>query len=126
MPIKSYVGSGLNDPSILRNSTHVDFSNKNLDNVRFVKLNSLPAVWEHLSPEIYVDEAISDGEVESSLFRLDPDEKLDLDEQDSLLPNSTLTTPKTIVEIPTESYVGRLHEIDRNQSTFIISLKRSR
>ena len=39
------------------------------------------------------------------MLRLDPDEKLKLDEQDSIIPNSTLTSPKTTKEIPTKSYV---------------------
>ena len=33
---KSYVDSGLNDPSIIQNTAHVDFNDKNLDNVRFL------------------------------------------------------------------------------------------
>ena len=52
---------------------------------------------------------------ESSWSRLDPGEKLNLDEQDSIFPNSTLTSPKTIIEMPTKSYVDSLHEINRNR-----------
>ena len=44
VPTKNYVDSGLNDPSITRNDFHVDFNEKNLDNVRFVEVNSMPAV----------------------------------------------------------------------------------
>ena len=58
---------------------------------------------------------ISDGVDESSLLRLDPDEKLRLDEQDSIALNSTLTLPKTIIELPTKSYVDSLHENRRNR-----------
>ena len=46
---KSYVDSGLNDPSIKRSTAHVDFNDKNHDNVRFVKVKSLPAVPERLT-----------------------------------------------------------------------------
>ena len=99
---KSYVDSGFNDPSIIRNTAHVDFNDKSLDNVRSVKVNSLPAVREHLTPKFYVDEAISHSVDESSLLRLDPDEKLKLDEQDSIILNSNLTLPKTKTEIPTK------------------------
>ena len=49
------------------------------------------------------------------MSRLDPDEKLNLDEQDSLLLNSSLTSPKTIIELPTKSYVDSLHENGRNR-----------
>ena len=49
-----------NDPSIIKNAAHVDFNDKNLDNVRFVKVNSMLAVREHLTLKCYVDYAISD------------------------------------------------------------------
>ena len=111
---KSYVDSELNDPSLIRKSAHVDFNDKNLDNVRFVKVNSLPAVREHLTPKLYVDEAISHSVDESSLIRLDPDEKSELDEKDSIILNSTLISPKTIIEIPTKLFINSSHENSRN------------
>ena len=49
------------------------------------------------------------------LLRLDPNEKLQLDEQDSLIFNSTLTSPKTVIEVPTKSYIDSLHESSRNR-----------
>ena len=55
---KSYVDSGLNDPSIIRNTTHVDFKDKKLDKFRFIKVNSMPAIGEHLTAKYYVDRAI--------------------------------------------------------------------
>ena len=101
---KQYVDIKFNDPSIIKNTAHVDFNDKNLDNVRFVKVNSMPAVGEHLTAKYYVDNAISKAIDESSLLRFDPDEKL---EQDSIILNSTLTSPKTILEIPTKNYVDK-------------------
>ena len=99
---KQYVDNKFNDPSIIKNIAHVDFNDKNLDNVRFVKVNSMPAVGEHLTAKYYVDNSISKAIDESSLLRLDPDEKM---EKDSIILNSTLTSPKTILEIPTKNYV---------------------
>ena len=107
---KIYVDSKFNDPSIIRNTTHVDFNDKNLHSVRFIKVNSMPAVGEHLSAKYYVDYAISNSVDESTLLRLDPDEKLDLDNQDSIILSSTLTDPMTIFEISTKAYVDSLHE----------------
>ena len=49
------------------------------------------------------------------MLRLDPNEKLKLDEQDYIVLNSTLTSPKTIIEIPTKSYVDSLHEFNRKR-----------
>ena len=115
IPTKSYVDSRINDPSIIRNNTHVDFNDKNLDNVRLVKVNSLPAVREHLTLQIYVDEDISFWLDELSLLRLDPDEKLKQVEQDSIILNSSFTSLKTIIEVPTKSYVDSLHESIRKR-----------
>ena len=47
------------------------------------------------------------------MLRIDPDGKTKLEEQDSIIPNSSLTSPKTIIEIPTKSHVDRLHENSR-------------
>ena len=99
---KQYVDNNFNDPSIIKNTAHVDFNDKNLDNVRFVKVNSMPAVGEHLTAKYHVDNAISDRVNEQSLLRLDIDEKLT---QDTIILNSTLTTPKTIIELSTKNYV---------------------
>ena len=56
MLIKKY-----NDPSIIKKSAPVDFNDKNLNNVRFIKANSFPAVPEHLTAKLYIDQDISDG-----------------------------------------------------------------
>ena len=111
----SYVDNGSKDPHIIKNTAHVDFNDKNFDIVRFVKMNSLPAVREHLTPKIFADEALSLSTNDSSIISLDRDEKLKLDEQDSLILNSFLTSPKTIIKIPTKSSVIILHETKRNR-----------
>ena len=51
LPTESYVDIRWNYASIIRNTTHVDFKDKNLDNVRFVNVHSMPAVREHLTPK---------------------------------------------------------------------------
>ena len=113
LPTKNYVDKKSDDPSVIKNPTHVDFNDKNLDNVRFIKVNSFPAIPEHLTAKKFVDQAICYSVDESSLLRLDPNEKLNLDEQDSILLNFTLTSPKTIIEIPTKNCVDSLHESNR-------------
>ena len=49
----------------------------------------MPSVGEPLTEKYYAYNAILHNVDESSLLRLDPNGKLKLDEQDSLLPNST-------------------------------------
>ena len=99
---KNYVDNLFNDPSIIKNSAHIDLNDKNITNARFIQVNQLPQIDSHLTAKLYVDNTITDEVNESSLLRLDPDEKL---EQDSIILNSTLTLPKTILEIPTKNYV---------------------
>ena len=113
-PTKSYGDNKFNDPSIIKNKAHVDFNDKNPKNLRFVKVNSLPAIREHHKPKYYVDNAVLHNVHESSLLRLDPDENLKIDERNSIFLNSTLTSPKTIIEIITKSYVDGLQKINRN------------
>ena len=100
---KSYVDNKFNDPSIIKKTDHVDFKHKNLSNVHFIKINSIPTLVEQLTPKIYVDQAISDAVDNSSTLRLDAEKKFNLDEQDSIVINSSLTLPKTIIRLTTKS-----------------------
>ena len=115
IPNKNYVGKNYIDPSLKKNSAHVEINDKNLDNVKIVKVNSITAVREHLTPKHYVDQAIYYHVHEPSVLRLYPDEKLKLDEQDSKILNSSLTSPKTLIELRTKSCVDSVHEINRNR-----------
>ena len=103
---KNYVDTLFNDPSTLKNSAHIDLNDRNFTNARFIQVNQLPQIDSHLTAKLYVDNTVD----ESSLLRLDPDEILDLDNQDYIILNSTLTTPKTVIEIPTKAYIDNLHE----------------
>ena len=105
IPTKNYVDNKFNDSSILKNVDNVDFNDKDIDNVGWIKVNKWPRDAEHLTPKLYVDNAIH----ESPLLRLHRDEKLKLDEQDSILLDSILIPPNTIIELPTKSYVDSLH-----------------
>ena len=115
LPTKNHVDIKFNDPSIIKNTDHVDFNDKILDNVKWIKVNSFPTIPEHLTAKLYVDNAVFDGVKEHSLLRLHADEKLNIGERDSILLNSTLTLPNTLIELPTKSYVDSLHESSRNR-----------
>ena len=99
---KNYVDKLFNDPSIVKNTEHIDLNDRKITNARFIQVNQLPQIDSHLTAKLYVDNAISAGVNEQSLLRLDLDEKL---AQDTIILNSTLSTLKTTLEIPTKSYV---------------------
>ena len=100
---------------MIKNIAHVDFNDKNTENVRFVKVNSMTAVREHFTRKLYVDQAFFYNVHESSLLRLLPEETMKLDERDSITLNSSLTSLKLIIQLPTKSYVDSLHESSRNR-----------
>ena len=60
MPTKNYVDSKFNDPSIIKITDHVDFNDKYLDNVRWIKVNEMPAAPNDLVPKHYVNNSLSD------------------------------------------------------------------
>ena len=53
----SFLDSKFGNPSIKGITAQVDFFDKDLDNVRFVQANGLPAVREHLTPKLNVNGA---------------------------------------------------------------------
>ena len=66
---KNYLDKKFSDPSIKNNTTHVDFNDKNLDNVRFVEVKSRPAVGEHLTVKKCVNKTISSSADQTTLVR---------------------------------------------------------
>ena len=109
MPTKNYVDNKFNDSSIIKNTDHVDFNDKILDNVHLIKVNSYPTLDAQLTPKFYVDHFVLDCVDEASLLRLDPKGKIHHGKLDSIFLNSSLTSPRTIIELPTKSYVDSLH-----------------
>ena len=98
------------DSSIIKNTDDVDFNIKVLDNVHSIKVNSYPTLDEQLTPKFYVDHFVYDRVDEASLLRLDRKEMLHLDGKlDPIIPCSSLTSPRFIIELPTKSYVDSLH-----------------
>ena len=55
---KLYVDKKFSDPSIRKHSAHVDVNDRNLNNVKFVKILNLPVGRDHLTPKISVHNAV--------------------------------------------------------------------
>ena len=105
LPTKNYIDDKFNDPSLIKNTDHVDFNDKILDNVHSIKVNCYSTLDAQLAPKVYVDNCVDEG----SLLRLDPKGKIHYGKLDSICPNSSITSPRTIIELPTKSYVDSLH-----------------
>ena len=55
---KHYVDNLFNDPSIVKNSAHVDLNDRNIANARFIQVNQLPQIDSHLTAQFYNDTQI--------------------------------------------------------------------
>ena len=65
---KTYVENLWNDTSI-KNTEHIDLKDGNITNARFIQVNQWPQIDSHLTPKLYVDNAVD----ESSLVRNNQD-----------------------------------------------------
>ena len=103
---KNYVDNLFNDPSILKNTTHIDLNDRNITNCRFLSVNQLPQIDSHLTAKLYVDNAID----EQSLVR---------NNKDNDFGNYNLTNINSITlnkqaendnEVITKAYVEQFHQ----------------
>ena len=89
-----------------KNTTHVDFNVKILDNVRSVKVNSVPAKSKHLSPEQAVDDAID----ETSFARNNPDNHFNNHKQTNINSPTLNTRAVNDNQVITKAYVDQFHQ----------------
>ena len=60
---KNCVDNKFNDPTIIKNSEHIDLSDRNITNARFIQVNQLPQINSHLTAKLYVDNSIDETSV---------------------------------------------------------------
>ena len=103
---KNYVDNLFNDPSVVKNDTHIDLNDRNITNARFIQVNQLPQIDSHLTAKLYVDNSID----EPSLVR---------NNQDNDFGNYNLTNINSITlnkqaendnEVITKSYFDQFHQ----------------
>ena len=66
---KNYVDKLFNDPSIIKNTGHIDLNDRNITNARFFQVNQWPQIDSHLTAKLYVDTEID----QASLVRNNQD-----------------------------------------------------
>ena len=57
---KPYVDYLFNDPSIRKNTAHIDLNDRNITNDRFIQVNQLPQIHSQLTAKLYVHNAIDE------------------------------------------------------------------
>ena len=57
---KHYVDILVNDPGIIKDTTHIDLNDRNVTNARFIQVNQIPQIDSHLTAKLYVDDSIDE------------------------------------------------------------------
>ena len=84
----------------------IDFNDVKLENIKFVKVNYQPAVNKHLTPKIYVDNAID----ESSLDRINQDNNFNNDNLTKINSITLNTQAVNDIQVITKAYVDQFHQ----------------
>ena len=107
---KLYVDKNFNDPRTIKNITYVDFKDKNLDNILFVKVKSVAAVEEHSTAKYYADQAISNSVDEPTLVRNNQDN--DFNNCNLTNKNSNTSDTQAVYDnqVITKSFVDQFHQ----------------
>ena len=103
---KNYVDSLFNDPSILKNTEHIDLNDRNITNARFIQVNQLPQIDSHLTAKLYVDNAID----EASLARNNKDNDFNnnnLTNINSITLNTQAVNDNQVIK---KAYVDQFHQ----------------
>ena len=104
---KNYVDNLFNDPSLIKNTAHLDLPNdRNITNARFIQVNQLPQIDSHLTAKLYVDNAVDEITIVRNI-------------KDNDFGNYNLTIIKSITlnkqaeiynEVNTKAYVDQFHQ----------------
>ena len=103
---KHYVDNLFNDPSIVKNTEHIDLNDRNVTNARFIQVNQWPQIDSHLTPKLYVDNAVD----ESSLVRNNQDNDFgnyNLTNINSFTLNTQAVNNNQVI---TKAYVDQFHQ----------------
>ena len=103
---KNYVDNFFNDPSIVKNTEHIDLNDRNITNARFIQVNQLPQIDSHLTAKLYVDNAID----EPSLVRNNKDNDFgnyNLTNINSITLNTQAVNDNEVI---TKAYVDQFHQ----------------
>ena len=102
---KNYVDNLFNDPSIIKNTEHVDLKGRNITNARFIQVNQLPQIDSHLTAKLYVDNAID----ESALVRNNQDNDFNNYNQTNKNSIALKTQAVSDNQVITKPYVDQFH-----------------
>ena len=112
---KPYGDNLFNDPSIIKNTAHIDLNDKNITNARFIQVNQLPQIDSHLTAKLYVDNAID----ETSLVRKNQDNdfgQYNLTNLNSITLNTQAVNDNEVI---TKAHVDQFHQKNERSRQYV-------
>ena len=102
----NYVDDLFNDPSIVKNTEHIDLNDRIITKARFIQVNQLNQIDSHLTAKLYVDNAID----ETSLVRNNQDK--DFNKNNLIIINSITLNTQAVNDnqVITKAYVDQFHQ----------------
>ena len=104
---KIYVDNLFNDPSIIKNTAHIDLNDRNITNARFVQVNQLLQIDSHLTAKLYVDITAID---EPTLVRHNQDNDFNNNNLTNIYSITLNTQAVNDNQVITKAYVDQFHQ----------------
>ena len=103
---KNFVDNLFNDPSIIKNTAHIDLNDRNITNARFIQVIQWPQIDSHLTPKLYVDTEID----QSSLVRNNQDNDFNYNNLTNINSITLKKQAENDNEVITKAYVDQFHQ----------------
>ena len=103
---KKYFDNLFNDPSIIKNTEHIDLNDRKNTNAIFIQVNRWPQIDSHITAKFYVDTEID----QSSLVRNNRD--IDFINNNLININSITLNTQAVndIQVITKAYVDQFHQ----------------
>ena len=95
-----------NDPSIVKNTEHIDLNDRSITNARFIQVNQWPWMDSHLTRRLYVDNAVD----ETSLVRNNQENDFNNNNFTNLNSITLNTQAVNDNQVITKAYVDQFHQ----------------
>ena len=103
---KKYVVKKFKDPSIIKNTEHIDLNDRNITNARFIQVNQWPQIDSHLTAKFCVYTEID----QSSLVRNNQDKDFNNNNLTNIISITLKTQAVNDNQVITKAYVDQFHQ----------------
>ena len=90
----------------MKNTEHIVLKDRNITNARFTQVNQWPQIDSHLTPRLYVDNAVD----ESSLVRNNQDNDFNNNNLTNIISITLTTQAVNDKQVITKAYVDQFHQ----------------